>query len=93
MRLIGGRPRAGQPGTVHLLPQTAEDLFHAYNLIAPGDEVRSVSYRKIQKESSTGSSVAEKVGVVVTTGEREVRVKLIALGGDDDGDPNAMVWT
>lgn len=66
MRLLGGKPASGGPGSVHLLPQGAEDLWHAYNLIAPGDEVRSVSYRKVQKESNTGSSTSEKIKLNVT---------------------------
>eukprot|EP00249_Psilotum_nudum_P016611 c25905_g1_i1 orf=230-1366(+) len=51
----------GGPGSVKLLPEEAEDLWHAYNLIAKGDSVSAVTVRKIQRETSSGAREAERV--------------------------------
>lgn len=38
---------------------TSEDLWHLYNLILPGDSVRTKTRRKVTKENSMGSQKAE----------------------------------
>ena len=48
-------------GAVKLHPQHEEDMWHIFNLVAVGDTVSTVSFRKVQKESSTGSSSSNKV--------------------------------
>lgn len=47
-------------GYVSLLPNTAEDLWHTYNLLQQGDRVRCTTLRKVSKESSTGSVTTTK---------------------------------
>ena len=37
-------------GTVVLIPDEAEDMWHAYNLIAEGDSVRASTIRKVGLE-------------------------------------------
>lgn len=46
---------------VTLVPEEPEDMWHAYNLISKGDSVRSTTIRKVQSESSTGSSTSSRV--------------------------------
>ncbi|VEN50420.1 unnamed protein product [Callosobruchus maculatus] len=41
-------------------------MWHAYNLIAEGDSVRSTTIRKVQTESSTGSSTSNRVRTTLT---------------------------
>ncbi|XP_056645018.1 protein pelota isoform X2 [Diorhabda sublineata] len=41
-------------------------MWHAYNLIAEGDSVRSTTIRKVQTESSTGSSSSNRVRTTLT---------------------------
>lgn len=43
-----------------------EDIWHAYNLIVPGDQVRCTTVRKVQNESATGSSTSSRVRTVLT---------------------------
>lgn len=43
-----------------------EDMWHVYNLIGPGDELKASTFRKVQPESTTGS----------TTKTRRVRITL-----------------
>ena len=47
-------------GTVTIVPEEAEDMFCVYNLLQQGDSLKSSTIRKVQKESSTGSSTSEK---------------------------------
>jgi protein pelota len=47
-------------GTIVLRPETAEDLWHCYNLLQTGDLVRCTTLRKVVKESSTGSTTSQK---------------------------------
>ena len=53
-------------GMVFLQPETAEDLWHAYNLVQVGDEVRCTTVRKVVKESSTGSTTSQKKRLMLT---------------------------
>ena len=51
---------------VTLVPEEPEDMWHAYNLISEGDAVRSTTVRKVQTESSTGSSTSSRVRTMLT---------------------------
>ncbi|CAG9817495.1 unnamed protein product [Phaedon cochleariae] len=53
-------------GGVALIPEEPEDMWHAYNLISEGDSVRSTTIRKVQTESSTGSSSSNRVRTTLT---------------------------
>lgn len=49
-----------------LIPEEPEDMWHAYNLIAEGDSVRSTTIRKVQNETATGSSTSSRVRTTLT---------------------------
>lgn len=53
-------------GTVLLRPDTAEDLWHAYNLLQKDDLVRCTTVRKVVKESTTGSTSSSKKRMMLT---------------------------
>jgi len=53
-------------GTVGLIAEEPEDMWHAYNLISEGDSVRSTTIRKVQSESATGSSTSNRVRTTLT---------------------------
>lgn len=48
-------------GTVTVIPDELEDMWHAYNLISKGDQLRARTFRKVQQSSSTGSVKNERV--------------------------------
>jgi protein pelota len=48
-------------GYIVLLPEEPEDMWHAYNLIAVGDLVKSTTIRRIQSETATGTKFALKI--------------------------------
>lgn len=41
-------------------------MWHAYNLVAAGDSLRSTTVRKVTMESSTGSSTSNRVRTTLT---------------------------
>ena len=53
-------------GSVTLIAEESEDMWHAYNLVAVGDALRSTTIRKVQTESSTGSTSSNKVRTMLS---------------------------
>ncbi|KAL4714575.1 hypothetical protein ACJJTC_006621 [Scirpophaga incertulas] len=53
-------------GSIGLIPEESEDMWHAYNLITEGDSVTASTVRKVQTESSTGSSTSNRVRTTLT---------------------------
>ncbi|XP_014206077.1 protein pelota [Copidosoma floridanum] len=53
-------------GCIALTPDESEDMWHIYNLISKGDCVTCSTYRKVQMESSTGSSSSQRVRTNLT---------------------------
>lgn len=53
-------------GTAGLIPEESEDLWHLYNLVAKSDTIKATTYRKIQKEGSTGTVQTETKKIVLT---------------------------
>jgi protein pelota len=66
MKLIKKSAVLNEAGSVTLQAIETEDMWHAYNLIFAGDLVRTVTFRKVVKESSTGSTASQKVKVNLT---------------------------
>ncbi|XP_017482321.1 PREDICTED: protein pelota-like [Rhagoletis zephyria] len=66
MRLVNRNFDKGAQGSVTLIPEEPEDMWHTYNLIAEGDQVRSTTIRKVQNESATGSSTSSRVRTTLT---------------------------
>lgn len=52
-------------GSVKLEAADSEDMWHLYNLLAPGDIIKAPTIRKVQHESNTGSSSAERVRITL----------------------------
>lgn len=48
------------------MPEESEDMWHAYNLVSKGDNVRSTTIRKVQNETATGSSSSSRVRTTLT---------------------------
>uniref|UniRef100_A0A4D5R9R3 Protein pelota homolog n=1 Tax=Scolopendra viridis TaxID=118503 RepID=A0A4D5R9R3_SCOVI len=53
-------------GNITLLPEEPEDMWHAYNLIAIGDNLRASTIRKVQTESATGSVGSNRIRTTLT---------------------------
>ncbi|KAG0767113.1 hypothetical protein G6F57_002568 [Rhizopus arrhizus] len=66
MRLINKSVEKDASGSVTLLPEELEDMWHVYNLISKGDMIRATTIRRLQSESSTGSSTSQRVRLNLT---------------------------
>jgi len=53
-------------GSVTLVAEEPEDMWHAYNIIQINDQVRSTTIRKVQNETATGSSSSSRVRTTLT---------------------------
>ncbi|PAN40550.1 hypothetical protein PAHAL_7G324100 [Panicum hallii] len=61
MRLVHRDLVRNGPGSVKLVPEEEDDLWHAYNLIATGDNLQAVTVRKVLREVASGGRDAERV--------------------------------
>eukprot|EP01137_Pigoraptor_chileana_P011315 Opistho-2@61977 len=66
MKLLNRAIERDNTGTVTLLPEETEDMWHAYNLISVGDRVRATTIRRVQTESNTGSVDSSRVRTTLT---------------------------
>ena len=79
MRLIKRHIDRDGSGKVTLYPEEPEDMWHAYNLIRPGDLLTASAIRRVTTESSsTGSTSSQRVHTNLT-----IRIK------STDFDPQA----
>ncbi|EPZ35645.1 hypothetical protein ROZALSC1DRAFT_28133 [Rozella allomycis CSF55] len=62
-------------GTIKLLPEDLEDMWHIYNLLCIGDKLTCSTIRKVQTESSTGSVDSNKMRLYLT-------IEIYAIEGD-----------
>ncbi|GAA5994764.1 ribosome dissociation factor DOM34 [Rhodotorula paludigena] len=69
-------------GYVTLRPQDDEDMWHAYNLIQKGDELRGSAVRRITSESSTGSTSSHRVHLKLTILVDRVLYSALAQSAD-----------
>lgn len=65
MKLLGRFPPKGEPGGVKLIAEEAEDMWHAYNVIREQDQVTATTFRKVLKDTGTGSD-SERVKLKLT---------------------------
>ncbi|KAJ1409305.1 Translation release factor pelota [Sesbania bispinosa] len=61
MRIVRKDLVPNGPGSVKMVPVDSDDLWYAYNLIAPGDSVMAVTVRKVLREAAHGGRDAERV--------------------------------
>ncbi|PLW43512.1 hypothetical protein PCASD_06775 [Puccinia coronata f. sp. avenae] len=78
MKQIRSQIEKNRSGFVTLKAENDEDMWHAYNLVTVGDEVRSVAVRKIVVEtnSATGSKDSHRVKLNLT-----IEVKKVSYSG------------
>ncbi|EPQ59481.1 hypothetical protein GLOTRDRAFT_70959 [Gloeophyllum trabeum ATCC 11539] len=66
MKLIGKHIDKEGSGYVSLRPEDDEDMWHLYNLIQEGDQVRAPAIRRVQNVSATGSTDSHRVRLNLT---------------------------
>jgi len=66
MKLLGKRVEKDGSGYAVLRPEDDEDMWHLYNIIQEGDEIRATAIRRVQTESTTGSVDSRRVRTNLT---------------------------
>jgi len=54
-----------QSGRIELQPEEDEDMWHLYNIIRPGDSIKTTTIRKVKNESNTGSVTSKKITMTI----------------------------
>ncbi|KAL2819358.1 eRF1 domain 1-domain-containing protein [Aspergillus cavernicola] len=72
MRLIKNRIGHDGSGSVTLIPDEPEDMWHAYNLIVPGDLLFATAVRRVTTTAATGSTSSSRIRLTL-----EIRVKTL----------------
>ncbi|KAJ5629019.1 eRF1 domain 3 [Penicillium lividum] len=70
MRLVKNKIEHDGSGAVTLFPEEPEDMWHAYNLVRPGDLLRASAIRRVTTTQETGSTSSARVHLNL-----EIRVK------------------
>ncbi|KAL2843520.1 eRF1 domain 1-domain-containing protein [Aspergillus pseudoustus] len=70
MRLVKNKIEYDGAGSVTLIPEEPEDMWHAYNLIVPGDLLYATAIRRVTTIGTTGSTSSSRVRLTL-----EIRVK------------------
>ncbi|KAL3468421.1 eRF1 domain 1-domain-containing protein [Aspergillus heterothallicus] len=70
MRLVKNKIEYNGAGSVTLIPEEPEDMWHAYNLIVPGDILYATAIRRVTTTGTTGSTSSQRVRLTL-----EIRVK------------------
>lgn len=65
MKLLYKNFEKGGAGSIKLVPEEAEDMWHCYNLVLEGDRVTATTFRKVQRDAGTGAD-SERVKVKIT---------------------------
>ncbi|KAK9866260.1 hypothetical protein WJX84_000600 [Apatococcus fuscideae] len=65
MKLLSRSYTKNGEGSVKLIAEEGEDLWHAYNIIRQGDLVTATTFRKISRDSGAGTQ-SEKVKIKLT---------------------------
>ncbi|KAH0613480.1 uncharacterized protein H6S33_005366 [Morchella sextelata] len=66
MKLIKKTIERDMTGSIILFPEEPEDMWHAFNLIRPGDRLRANAVRRVTLESKTGSTQSQRIQTVLT---------------------------
>lgn len=75
MKLINKHVEKDTSGYVTLRPEDDEDMWHVYNLIQPGDEVRAQAVRRVTSTSATGSTDSSRVRLTLTIKVKKVSAR------------------
>ncbi|RWS10320.1 Protein pelota-like protein [Dinothrombium tinctorium] len=66
MKLINKSIDKDGKGSVTLIPEDSEDMWHSYNLIQVGDSLKASTIRKVTLESATGTTGSNRVRTTLT---------------------------
>ncbi|KAG8908152.1 Translation factor pelota [Tulasnella sp. 403] len=88
MKLINKFIDKDRSGHVTLRPEDDEDMWHLYNLIQEGDEVRAPAVRRLVTTSSTGSTDSQRVKLNLTIRVTSVHFSPSSASGSTGAGPS-----
>ncbi|TDL29485.1 hypothetical protein BD410DRAFT_758360 [Rickenella mellea] len=90
MKLIGKHLEKDRSGYFTLRPEEDEDMWHLYNLIQEGDEVRAPAIRRVQTVSYTGSTDSRRIRTTLTLSVSRMHFSpSVSSNSTASGDPSA----
>ena len=66
MRLIRKDIDRDGSGAITVYPEQPEDMWHTFNMIQVGDQIKAPTVRRVTTQSATGSSTSQKVRMTLT---------------------------
>ena len=66
MRLIQKDIDRDGSGAITVYPEQPEDMWHTFNMIQVGDQIKAPTVRRVTTQSATGSSTSQKVRMTLT---------------------------
>lgn len=72
MKLVHKSIEKGLSGSIALIPEETEDMWHVYNLVSVGDRVRASTFRKVTTQGSTGTRTSNKVRTTLTISVEDI---------------------
>ncbi|KAJ1875134.1 Translation factor pelota [Coemansia sp. RSA 990] len=72
MKLLNRNIEKDESGSVRLIPEGPEDIWHAYNLIQLGDQLTASTIRGVKSETKTGSVSTDRKRVKLTISIEDV---------------------
>ncbi|KAJ1665112.1 Translation factor pelota [Coemansia sp. RSA 1813] len=72
MKLLHKHIEKDESGSARLIPEHPEDMWHVYNLIQKGDQLKASTVRGVKSESSTGSVTTDRVRIKLTISIEDV---------------------
>lgn len=78
MKLVRRDLEHNGPGSIKIVPEEDDDMWHAYNLISEGDLVQAVTVRKVLKELASGGRESERVKL-------KLEIKVESVDYDKEG--------
>ncbi|KAJ2667018.1 Translation factor pelota [Coemansia sp. RSA 1199] len=72
MKLLSEHIEKNQSGSVRLIAQEPEDIWHVYNLVQKGDQLQASTVRGVKSESKTGSVTTDRVRITLTVSIEDV---------------------
>mmetsp|Transcript_26600 Transcript_26600/g.58407 ORF Transcript_26600/g.58407 Transcript_26600/m.58407 type:complete len:463 (-) Transcript_26600:209-1597(-) len=84
MKVLGQKFEKDGKGSATLIAEESEDLWHLYNLVALGDSVSAMTYRKVQRDEGKGSdNMKLKLTIEVKNVEYDAEGKAIRFAGQN----------
>ncbi|KAL0912333.1 hypothetical protein M5K25_018297 [Dendrobium thyrsiflorum] len=92
MKLVRRDLEPDGPGSINIIPEEDDDMWHAYNLISEGDLVQAVTVRKVLRELASGGRDSERVKLKLEIKVEVGAADIIAVATISNSSNLGFVW-